>query len=131
MNRNVLFALLLISFWSPGLLAQEEDRPAPKPLKIALGVYITAQAMDLATTERVLAQGGYEKNPLMSYTMRDPALAAVVKVGTTALTSWAVMKLAKGKNGRRHPKLATGLAIGMAAGMAAVAAHNYRHVRRE
>jgi hypothetical protein len=133
MFRYVWIALLLIGVWSPGVLAQEDRKPpAPKPLKIALGVYVTAQAMDLATTERVLAQGGYEKNPMMRYTMDDPALAAVVKVGTTAFTTWAVMKLAQPrKDGRRRTKLATGLAIGLAAGMTAVAVHNYRQVRRE
>jgi hypothetical protein len=124
--------LAVVCFAASTVAAQERTPPAPKALKLALGAYITAQAVDLAARERIIAQGGRVRNPILGYSMSDPALTTITKVGTTALTTWALMKLAsRGPDGRRHTKLITGVAIGLAAGTAVTAARSYRESRRE
>jgi hypothetical protein len=124
-------ALALVCVIGSGLAAQERKEPAPKALKLAIGAYITAQAVDLAARERIIANGGRVRNPILGFSTNDPALTTITTVGTTALTSWALMKLAKpGPDGRRRTKLITSVAIGLAAGSAVVAARSYREARQ-
>jgi hypothetical protein len=109
-------ALLLLLCATP-VFAQD----MPTSHRIALGTYVGSAALDYHSTYKVLADGGYEKNPLGKLTDSHPVgtvvLGAAVDVtATTLLYKWL---------GKRHPKLTTALLFGVSSVRLSLAVHNY------
>ena len=79
---------------------------------------ITANVLDVASTEYAISHGAVEMNPIMGQTT---AQRVVVKGLSTAAQVWLVKRLSP-----RHPKLAKGLGYGLSALLVGVAGHNLR-----
>jgi hypothetical protein len=114
--------LALIVFLMLPSLAHADDKN-DKNDKLFTAVRIgmwTTQAMDLAVTQRVLGAGtGREANTLMGWTMRDPYVAAVTKVGGALAIDYLLRY-----QHRKNRKAAIWTGIGVTAAYSFVLVHN-------
>ena len=110
-----------------GAALRPADRPAirpqtrPAPL---VGLYVSLagmHALDIVSTQKALAAGATEANPMMAPFARSPFALAAVKAGVTGATIFATERLWKTN---RKAALLTMIALNGAYG--AIAAHNYR-----
>ena len=81
-------------------------------------VLVTANVLDVVSTEYAVRHGAVEMNPIMGQTTAQRVL---VKSLSAAAQVWLVKRLSP-----RHPKLAKGLGYGMSALLVGVAGHNLR-----
>ena len=101
------------------------ETPRPQPLVPLYVSFATLEALDVASTARVLESGGSESNPIVATVWGSPVTLAALKAGTAAGLIFAAERLR-----RDHPKAALVLMIAGNSGMAAVVAHNYASARR-
>src|SRR5207253_7791190 len=94
--------------------------PRPQPLVPLYVSFATLEALDIASTARVLESGGRESNPIVASVWGSPVALAALKAGTAAGLIFAAERLR-----RDHPKAALILMIAGNSGMAAIVAHNY------
>lgn len=103
------------------------ESPAPSRPRLLIPSYIafaSLQALDVDSTRRVLAAGGFEANPVVRALGGTPGTIAL-KAGTTAALIVAAEHLRK-----QHPTGAAVLVLSLNAAMVAIVAHNYAIVRR-
>jgi hypothetical protein len=83
--------------------------------------YIGLNALDLITTYKIIDNGGYEANPLMTSIIQNKPLAIGVKtISTTAfLGACRIIR-------RDRPKLAFALLLAGNLGYGALVSHNYQ-----
>jgi len=101
------------------------ETPRPQPLIPLYVSFATLEALDVASTSRVLEMGGRESNPIVASVWGSPVALAALKAGTAAGLILAAERLR-----RDHPKAALILMIAGNSGMAAIVAHNYAVARR-
>jgi len=101
------------------------ETPRPQPLVPLYVSFATLEALDVASTARVLESGGRESNPIVASAWGSPVALAALKIGTAAGLIFAAERLR-----RDHPKAALVLMIAGNSGMAAIVAHNYAAARR-
>jgi hypothetical protein len=87
--------------------------------------FATLEALDVASTARVIEGGGRESNPIVASVWGSPVGLAALKAGTAAGLIVAAQRLRKD-----HPKTALVLMIAANSGMTAIVAHNYAIARR-
>lgn len=90
------------------------------PLYLSYGAL---QVLDVVATERALAAGATEANPLLQGVAGHTGATLAIKAGTTAATVFLVERL-----WRKSRPAAVVLMLTLNAGYAAVVAHNYRQV---
>ena len=74
---------------------------------ISIGTTLTLQGIDLSQTMYMLGSNdGHEANPMFAPFVSSPELAGAVKMGSAAVTSWAILKFHA-----RHPRLALATSI--------------------
>ena len=105
--------------------ASSPETPRPQPLVPLYVSFATLEALDVASTSRVLEMGGRESNPIVASVWGSPVALAALKAGTAAGLILAAERLR-----RDHPKAALILMIAGNSGMAAIVAHNYAVARR-
>lgn len=96
-----------------------QTRPAP-----LVGLYVSLaglHALDIVSTQKALAAGAVEANPVMAPFARSPLALAVVKAGVTGATILATEQIWK-----RNRKAAVLTMIALNATYGAIAARNYR-----
>lgn len=114
MTRALLVVALL---WSTPASAEDGLR-----LHVALTAFMAAQGADLSTTMYCAgAQRCREANPIMAPFFTRPIAMGAVKMGTAALTSWALIHFHA-----KHPRLTFWLATAGTVGLSVVAARNAR-----
>ena len=101
-----------------------DETPRPQPLMQLYVSFATLEALDVASTSRVLESGGRESNPIVASAWGSPVALAALKAGTAAGLIFAAERLR-----RDHPKAALILMIAGNSGMAAIVAHNYAVAR--
>lgn len=113
--------LVLIVFLTMPSLAHADDK-----LFTAIRIgSLTAQAMDLAVTQRVLGAGtGREVNPVMGWTTRDPYVAAATKIGGALAIDYFLRR-----THRRNRMAAIWTGIGVTAAYSVVLIHNRQVMR--
>ena len=99
--------------------------PRPQPLMPLYVSFATLDALDVASTSRVLDSGGRESNPIVAGAWGSPAALAALKAATAAGLIFAAERLR-----RDHPRAALVLMIAANSGMAAIVAHNYAVAQR-
>jgi hypothetical protein len=102
-----------------------EPTPRQQPLVPLYVSFATLDALDVASTARVLDGGGRESNPIVVGMWGSPVGLAALKAGTAAGLIFAAERLR-----REHPRAALMLMIAANSGMAAVVARNYAIARR-
>ena len=104
-------------------IARPAVRPLTRPAPL-VGLYVSLagmHALDIVSTQRALAAGAAEANPMMAPFARSPLALAAVKAGVTSATIFATERLWK-----TNRKAAVLTMIALNATYGAVAAHNYR-----
>ncbi|HZT76454.1 MAG TPA: DUF5658 family protein [Vicinamibacterales bacterium] len=96
--------------------------PIVRPLYISFGAL---QALDIASTARVINNGGHEENPVVAKVWGSPGGVLAVKAAATAGVVYAAERLRKS-----NPKAALLFMIGANSVMATIVAHNYTASRR-
>ena len=103
----------------PRPATRPETRPAP-----LVGLYVSLagmHALDIVSTQKALAAGAAEANPMMAPFARSPFALAAVKAGVLGATIFATERLWK-----THRKAAVLTMIALNATCGVIAAHNYR-----
>ena len=88
--------------------------------KVGVPALLGGIGLDLASTYRVLRQGGHEANPVYGKDASFGKIAAI-NAGITAGIALALDRVAK-----KHPKAATGAAVGIGGVRGAVGVRNLR-----
>ena len=104
-------------------LARPATRPQTRPAPL-VGLYLSLaglHALDIVSTQKALAAGATEANPVMAPFARSPFALAAVKAGVTGATIFATEQLWK-----TNRKAAVLTMIALNATYGASAAHNYR-----
>jgi hypothetical protein len=104
-------------------VARPAIRPQTRPAPL-VGLYASLagmHALDIVSTQKALAAGAAEANPMMAPFARSPFALAAVKAGVTGATIFATEQLWK-----TNRKAAVLTMIALNATYGAIAAHNYR-----
>jgi len=104
-------------------VARPAIRPQTRPAPL-VGLYASLagmHALDIVSTQRALAAGATEANPMVAPFARSPFALAAVKAGVTGATIFATEQLWK-----TNRKAAVLTMIALNATYGAIAAHNYR-----